>query len=117
MAAMDDRIFKRARAAFAPLFFLAGALGAAHAQDTKATPGRLRIETISSAPEYVSGGDALVRIEVPAGMSARDVRVELGGVNVSDVFRADGGDRALVGLVTGLKVGRNTLTAKAGGAS
>src|SRR5262245_45215571 len=72
---------------------------------------KLTIEVLSSRPELVSGGDALVRIVgAPSAPS-----VALGTSDVSSAFKAapNGG---FVGLVKGLKDGANQLTAKAGGA-
>src|SRR5262245_23923935 len=68
----------------------------------------LTIEVLSSRPELVTGGDALVRItgttEAP--------KVSVGTTDVSGVFKSDqkGG---WVGLVADLKDGGNQLVAKA----
>ena len=68
------------------------------------------IEVLSSRPDMVSGGDALVRVEVKKRyVSLRDVRIELNGANVTDAFTADHGARTLTGLVTGMHLGRNRL--------
>jgi hypothetical protein len=71
----------------------------------------LRISTLSTKPGLVSGGDVLVRIDVPRTVSPQSVRVELNGRNVSGAFRADAAGRSLTGLVTGLERGRNSLEA------
>src|SRR5688572_27937385 len=70
-----------------------------------------RIRTLSTKPELVSGGDVLVRIEVPRKVSLQSVRVELNGRDISGSFRADAAGRTLTGLVTGLRLGENTLKA------
>src|SRR5688572_24756606 len=69
----------------------------------------LDIQVLSSFPELVTGGDALVRI----GGTTTAPTVTLAGADVSSVFKADpkGG---FVGLVTGLKDGDNALQARAG---
>ena len=69
----------------------------------------LGIEVLSSRPELVSGGDALVRITATAAPT-----VSVGGTDVSSVFKSDG-KGGFVGLVTGLKDGANQLSAKADG--
>ncbi|MCK2217548.1 DUF6351 family protein [Actinomadura sp. ATCC 31491] len=71
--------------------------------------GALALEVLSSRPDQVSGGDALVRVRHPKGVR---VSVSRDGVDVSAAFTetADG----LTGLVTGLRPGRNTITATAG---
>ena len=74
-----------------------------------------QIETLSTKPELVSGGDVLVRIELPHGVSVNKVRVELNNRNVSGAFSADAKGRTLTGLVTGLKRGKNVLEVSASG--
>ncbi len=76
---------------------------------TAAAQTALSIEVLSSRPELVTGGDALVRIS-----SAEAPKVAVGGNDVSAAFRPDqkGG---WVGLVEGLQDGRNQLVVKAGG--
>jgi hypothetical protein len=64
------------------------------------------ITVLSSRPEMVSGGDALVAVR-------GDGPVTLNGVDVTSAFKSGGGERR--GLVEGLKLGTNVL--KAGAAS
>jgi Tannase-like family of unknown function (DUF6351) len=82
---------------------LATTLGSASAQT-------LNVEVLSSRPELVSGGSALVRITGASGAPA----VTLDSKDVSGAFKTDtrGG---FVGLVEGLKDGDNRLVAKGGG--
>ncbi|HEV8147091.1 MAG TPA: DUF6351 family protein [Bryobacteraceae bacterium] len=70
----------------------------------------LTITTLSSRPDMVSGGDALVEIK---GASMK-LSVHLNGSDVATAFQADDSRGSLVGLVRGLKLGANTLVAKAG---
>lgn len=79
-----------------------------------AASGKLRIETLSSAPDLVTGEDALVAVTVPPKTKPSKVRVRLNGADVTGELseRADG---RLVGLVGGLSRGRNELTAYAKG--
>jgi EmrB/QacA subfamily drug resistance transporter len=72
--------------------------------------GAITIATLSTRADLVTGGEALVRIGLPAGTRPRDVRVTLHGRNVSPAFavRSDG---AFEGLVTGLRLGKNLLQA------
>jgi len=70
-----------------------------------------RISTLSTKPELVSGGDVLVRIDVPRKVSLQSVRVELNEKDITSVFHADTVKRTLTGLVSGLKLGRNELEA------
>src|SRR5476649_1072743 len=73
----------------------------------------LTIATLSSRADLVSGGDALVEIRSAAGASAK-VSVTVNDRDVSQAFHANGERKSLVGLVDGLKVGRNVIVAKAG---
>lgn len=79
---------------------------AAYAQ----SPQGLKIDVLSSRPDLVTGGDALVRIS--GTDAAPDVSVD--GGKASATFKADpkGG---WIGLVTGLKEGVNKLAAKSAG--
>ena len=63
------------------------------------------IEILSSRPDKVSGGDALVQINVD---KATAVVVTVNGVDVSGSFFATG-ERGLLGYVTGLANGKNRL--------
>ena len=66
----------------------------------------LQILTLSAAPDRVTGGDVLVRIE-PA--DSRPIAIQLNGRDITSSFRPAGA--ALLGLVTGLRPGSNLLTA------
>ncbi len=80
----------------------------AHAQT-----GGPQLRVLSSRPDLVSGGDALVRVDLPAGTAATDVKVTVNGADVTSSLRAERG--GLIGVVTGLVNGSNTLTATARG--
>ncbi len=69
----------------------------------------LVITTLSTAPDRVSGGDVVVRIDVPAGVPLDKVQVSLNGGDVTGAFRSADTGHALVGLVTGLQDGDNVL--------
>ena len=75
----------------------------------------LAVEVVSSRPEYVSGGDALVAVKMPDGVEPADVTVAAGDVDVTDVFVPDPDDSArLVGLVEDLPAGSSEISAAAG---
>src|SRR5687768_7043477 len=65
----------------------------------------------SPSPEWVSGGDALLKVggDIPAGST---VRVTLNGNDVSTAFAVDPADGKPVGVVSGMAVGRNTIRAE-----
>ena len=69
----------------------------------------LSISVLSSRADLVSGGSALVAINVPRS-DRKHVKVTLGAKNVTRAF-ATRRDGSFEGLVTGLKLGRNTVQA------
>ena len=96
---------------------LACAFTPADADDDRARPhSRLEITTLSTAPDRVSGGDVLVRVDVPADSALNEVRVFRNGTDVTGVVMPDAAHHALIGLVTGLTDGPNVLTAVTRGA-
>src|SRR5947209_6802551 len=72
------------------------------------------IKVLSGRADLASGGDALVAIELPPGVSASSVRVTVGGRNVTGRFakRANG---RYEGLLSGLANGPNVVTARVAG--
>lgn len=73
-------------------------------------PNVFRIDVLSSRADLVSGGDALVQVEVPDRIDPGTVTVDLNEQDVTSAFavRSDG---RYLGLVTGLRAGENDLTA------
>ena len=90
------------------------ATGSDAGAQTKTSPGarRLALQVLSSRPEYVSGGDALVAIDVPAAGDGT-LEVKLNDEDITRVFESGHRGRR-IGLVEGLVVGTNTLTARIG---
>jgi hypothetical protein len=74
-----------------------------------ASRAALALEVLSSRPDQVTGGDALIRVR---GTGGARLRVLLNGEDVTAAFRRTGD--GLTGLVSGLAAGDNTLTATAG---
>ena len=72
----------------------------------------LSIRVLSNRADLISGGDALVQVVMPAGSTAT---VDVGGRDVTSAFgwRPDG---RYLGVVDGLAVGKNLLTARVGSA-
>jgi hypothetical protein len=75
---------------------------------------RLRIDVVSDRADLISGRDALVSIHVPSGLDPSKVSVELGRRDVTSEFAVRENGR-FEGLLTGLGIGQNELTAKAPG--
>jgi hypothetical protein len=80
-------------------------VGSSEAQQT------LTISVLSSRPDLVSGGDALVQV-APFDASTT---VMVNGQDATSAFRADGG--RMLGLVQGLRDGRNLVEARRGSRS
>jgi hypothetical protein len=68
---------------------------------------RFTLETLSSAPHQVTGGDTLVRVGLPPGRGPRHFVLLRNGEDVTSVLERE--DGALVGLVGGLEPGENVL--------
>ena len=68
------------------------------------------IEILSSAPDQVSDGDAMVRVNFPDGIKPNAVLL-LNGLDVTASLSPDGD--ALVGVVSGFSLGDNLLELKA----
>jgi hypothetical protein len=75
----------------------------------------LGITVLSNRPDLLSGGDALVEIVLPPrGDVPRALVVRRNGADITRRFAVRGNGR-LIGLVTGLRLGRNQLTVNARG--
>jgi len=92
---------------------IAGLLTAGSIAAAAKSPDDLDIITVSTRPDTVSGGNVLVRINVPRGVAINDLIVLLNGENITSAFRPEAGGHSLLGLVDGLNVGENSLVAKA----
>jgi Tannase-like family of unknown function (DUF6351) len=97
-------------------FFILACLAAqvSFARRQSASASALEIQAVSSRPDMVSGGDALVQIKAPAG-SRKKLKVTVNGTDVTASFKPDA-NGALLGLVANLKDGRNEIRGTAGGA-
>jgi hypothetical protein len=102
-----------------PLLVVAGALWLAapawSASRDRSDRGGLSIVSVSNShPDLVSGGEALLRVATPRGVSASEVRVTLNSLDVTSDF-APQADGSLLGLVTGFRDGANVVRADTGG--
>ncbi len=70
--------------------------------------GGARIDVLSSRPDAVTGGDALVRVGVPPETGRGAVTILAGGKDVTSAFEEVGAGM-LIGLVSSLTPGRNTI--------
>lgn len=90
------------------------------ADDASATPPSLAMSVLSTRPDMVTGGDALVQLD-SGGIAVADLRVTLNGNDVSAPFleaasvtTESAPEQSLQVLVAGLHEGPNTLRATAG---
>jgi len=88
---------------------------AAAIADTPASNSQFGIRTLSTHADRVSGGDVLVEISYPNANSKFPLVVTLNGRDVSAAFRAGESPNTLLGLVTGLALGKNTLAVEGRG--
>jgi hypothetical protein len=109
MAALPLRR-SRLTAALVALALSAPALGVGTASAKKSGAGAWTIEILSSAPDQVSGGDALVRVDFPGDEIQADAVLLLNGADVTGSLAPDGG--SLVGVVEGFALGENLLQLK-----
>jgi hypothetical protein len=62
----------------------------------------------------ISGGDVLLRVDVPENLPLAQAIVKLNGTDVTGSFKADAPEHTLVGLVKGLKNGENRVDVSGG---
>ena len=107
------------RLAAVGILVVTSALSMPTAAQQKATAPALELRTLSTRPEFVTGGDVLVQLTGPATLTAKNLTVRLNGKDVSAAFkpvpsRAEGpatDPKGFVGLLTGLQVGSNAVSA------
>ncbi|AXK37487.1 hypothetical protein DVA86_19795 [Streptomyces armeniacus] len=75
--------------------------------------GGLALTPLSTRADFVTGGDVLVRVDIPDGADPGEVAVRRNGTDVTGAFTPDPGGQRLTGLVAGLKDGANSLVATA----
>ena len=81
----------------------------------RAHGGSSDIVVLSSRPKYITDGDAVIRVNVPARVSLSAVKVFLNDTDVTSSFRQEVAPHALAGLVSGFVDGENSLSANAKG--
>jgi hypothetical protein len=71
------------------------------------------IETVSTRPWLVTGDDVLIRVSWPEQQMV-NMRIELNGQNVTTLMRPGADGRSLLGLLTDLTPGLNSIVARVG---
>jgi len=93
------------------------ALAAAPASLAGGKSHHFELRVLSSPPDMVTGGDALVRVTIPRNVPLHKAKVFLNGSDVTSTLELDAAARTLSGMVTGLNLGANTLSARSNGAA
>src|SRR4051812_29651153 len=89
----------------------AGALSLAPAALANADKN-FQLRVLSSPPEMVTGGDALVEVTIPNNVPPAKAKVLVNGVDVTSTLVLDFHTRTFTGMVRGLHPGANTLRAE-----
>jgi Tannase-like family of unknown function (DUF6351) len=80
-----------------------------------ATTHDFELEVLSSPATMVTGGDALVRVTIPRTVPLHKATVLVNGRDVTSTLELDAAERTLTGMVSGLRLGANTLFADSNG--
>ena len=95
-----------------PLAFVLAACGNSSLPSTSTPPGNttgaLSLKMLSNRADLISGDDALVELLAPAGADLTALRFDVNGRDISPAFAKRENGRVM-GLVTGLALGSNTL--------
>lgn len=75
--------------------------------------GEVRITTLSNRADLISGGNALIQVDWPVGISFQKLKVKLGDRDVTKEFTLIKPGQA-IGLIDGLAVGQNIIEAQTG---
>ena len=73
--------------------------------------GNVVLKVLSTRADLVSGGTALLEVGLPAGTAPSSLSIDLDGTNVASEF-ALRQNHKIEGLLSGLRLGANTLTAR-----
>jgi hypothetical protein len=90
------------------------ALGGASVSSA-ATTHDFTVTVLSSPASMVTGGDALVRVSIPQTVPLAKATVSVNGVDVTSSLERDDTARTLTGMVSGLRLGENTVFADSNG--
>lgn len=96
---------------------LSGCLGGGGGSDSDndSATSEVTITTLSSDPERVSGGDALIEIAAPSSVSLSQLVIKRNGSDVTGSFKVHEASGTFRGLVDGLLDGANSITVEGAG--
>lgn len=72
---------------------------------------QIEIKSLSTDPTRVTGGDVLLQISYPAGTDPSSLRITAGSTDVTSAFQRGAMPNSLMGLVSGLPLGKSTIHA------
>jgi len=72
---------------------------------------KLEIRILSSRPDLVSGGDALVEVKAPDGVSLGQITLTLNGKTITSQLKESSDTGSFRGVISGMAVGDNILRA------
>lgn len=76
----------------------------------------MKIKVLSNRADLISGGDAYVEVVLPANVQPDALTVEVNGRDASTAFERRA-DQRVTGVITGMRDGDNSVTARAGDSS
>jgi Tannase-like family of unknown function (DUF6351) len=97
-----------------PLLAIVGALASAPASFAASTHD-FELKVLSSPASMVTGGDAFVRLSIPRTVPLHKAKLLVNGSDVTSALTLDESTRTLTGMVSGLRLGENTLLADSNG--
>src|SRR5213596_2097474 len=101
---------RAARVALASALCIGCTAGPAAAASTHG----IRIDVLSNRADLISGGDALVAVDLPDGTQTDEVSVSANGRDATGAFAPRENGR-FEGLLTGLDIGKNKIVVRAPG--
>lgn len=66
------------------------------------------ITVLSNSPNLLSAGDALIQLNLPVNTELKDLALYLNNTEITNILHRSG-DNEILGLIDGLKIGKNTL--------
>jgi hypothetical protein len=108
---------RRSLSSLCATLLVAGVLAGCGGDDnnTPTASADVQLKTLSGRPDTVSGGDTLIQVDVSGAATLQSVKVSLNDADVTDSFHPSASGTSLIGLVSGLTLGANTLKATASG--
>jgi hypothetical protein len=109
---LSFRSSKTGIVALCVVLLFAGALALPQVSGAAPVAGDVSIVSLSNRADLLSAGDALLEVRLPKGVRPSDVKVDIGGRDVTRSFavRPDG---RFYGRVEGLRIGKNVVRAVA----